>query len=140
MLHEVMPLIRNITIDESYQMNLAVASRFRDIKQIRINSLLTKEIVDEGTDDEYTYIVVDFESRIRVLPFLAKFNQLELVHFGAKDNDGDVFDVFSPTYEHFFEGDDAYPDEGNRERMLAFGKIGGTDWRPNLLVLVCSSR
>ena len=120
MLHEVMPLIRNITIDESYQMNLAVASRFRDIKEIRINSLLSTVVEDEGTEDEYTEIVINFESRIRVLPFLAKFNQLELVHFGAKDDDGDVFDTFSPTYEHFFEGDDAYPNEGNRERMLAF--------------------
>ena len=121
MLHEVMPLLKSICIDESYQMNLAVASRFRDIREIRINSLLTKEIENEGMgDDEYTYIVVDFESRIRILPFLAKFNQLELVHFGCKDNEGDVFDTFSPTYETFFEGDERYPYEGERERMLAF--------------------
>lgn len=120
-LHEVMPLIKSICIDESYQMNLAVASRFRDIKDIRINSLLSTIVQNEGMgDDEYTEILIDFESKIRILPFLAKFNQLELVHFGGKDEDGDVIEDFSPTLLNIFEGDEMYPNEGERESLLGF--------------------
>src|SRR5210317_895413 len=73
MLHETMPLLTKIQINKAAQMNLAVASRFRDVTDIHINSLLLRRVEDEGTMDEFSEITFDFESRIRVLPFLFCF-------------------------------------------------------------------
>ena len=121
MLH-AMPLLTKISIDESYQMNLAVASRFRDITEIHINSLLSTIVQNEGMGDadEYTEVMIDFQSRIRVVPFLSRFAKLNRVVFGGKTEDGNYIDGFSPVSEYMFEGDDRYPDEGERECMLAF--------------------
>ena len=118
MLHDALPLLRKICIDKSSQMNLEVASRFRDIREIHINSLLTVEILEEGTDDEFKDISVDFESRNSIVPFLSRFNSsLERVHFGMKNEDGKGVEGVSPVECHFFEGDDAYPYEGDRDRL-----------------------
>ena len=105
MLHETMPLLTKIQIDKAAQMNLAVASRFRDVTDIHINSLLLREIHNEGMwDDEITEVSFDFESRIRVLPFLFCFvKTLERVHFGAKDNRGNDIEGLSPTHAYFWE-------------------------------------
>ena len=75
MLH-AMPLLTKICIDESYQMNLAVASRFRDITEIRINSLLEATVQNEGEgEEEFTTIDVDLETKIRTVPFLSRFDK-----------------------------------------------------------------
>lgn len=68
-------------------MNLSVAKRFRDITDIHINSLLTSQIVDAGTMEEMVFLGVELESRIRVVPFLSRFDNLEQVVFGGKHKD-----------------------------------------------------
>ena len=50
MLHDALPLLRKICIDKSSQMNLAVASRFRDIREIHISCLFELEIVDVSVE------------------------------------------------------------------------------------------
>jgi hypothetical protein len=118
MLHETMPLLTKIQINKAAQMNLAVASRFRDVTDIHINSLLLIEI-----DEEFEDVYFDFESRIRVLPFLFCFiKTLERVHFGAKDNNlGNVIDGFSPANACFWEeSDEGYPYEAPWDLMMAF--------------------
>ena len=118
MLHDALPLLRKICIDKSSQMNLAVASRFRDIREIRISCLFQLEVMDEGTEDEFKNITVDLESKNSVVPFLSRFDSLELVHFGMKnEDDGKLVEGVSPVDCYFYEGDDAYPYEGDRDRL-----------------------
>jgi hypothetical protein len=122
MLQETMPLLTKIQINKAAQMNLAVASRFRDVTDIHINSLLLRRVEDEGTEDEFSDVTFDFESRIRVLPFLFCFvKTLERVHFGAKDNRGNIVEGFSPVNEWLHdESDDVYPHEAPWDLMMAF--------------------
>jgi hypothetical protein len=122
MLHETAPLLTKIQIDKAAQMNLAVASRFRDVTDIHINSLLLKQVWDEGTFDEFSEVDFNLESRMRVLPFLFCFvKTLERVHFGAKDNRGNIVEGFSPANEYFCEDShEGYPYEPGRDIMLAF--------------------
>jgi len=120
MLHETMPLIKTIHIDKPQQMNLTVASRFRDIKTMFINSLLSTSIGNEGGDDEYTLVNINLDTKIRVVPFISQFALLELVHFGGRDEDGNIIEGFSPTSGGFGEVDEPYPNESSQEAMLAF--------------------
>ena len=120
MLHETMPLIKTIHIDKSQQMNLTVASRFRDIKTMYINSLLSTSIGNEGGDDEYTHVNINLDTKIRVVPFISQFASLELVHFGGKDEDGNIIEGFSPASEGYGEVDEPYPNESSQEAMLSF--------------------
>jgi len=102
-------------------MNLAVASRFRDVKEIHINSFLSVTIEEEGTEDEFRYAHLDLESKIRTVPFLSRFASLEVVHFRWKNEaGGTLMKDFASADCYFGEGHDEYPNEGNRERLLAF--------------------
>ena len=108
-----MPLIKSICIDKASQMNLAVASRFRDIEEMHINSLFKVTI-----DDGYTDFHVDTETKIRVMPFISRFDQLRTVSFWGKDDEGAIK---AAVEGYFYEGDgDSYPDEAPRPSMLAF--------------------
>ncbi len=123
MLHETMPLLTKIEIDKAAQMNLAVASRFRDVTDIHINSLILRQVFNEGTYDEHANVSFDFESRIRVLPFLFCFvKTLERVHFGAKDNLGKVIEGFSIVNEWFYPDNmgEGYPHESSWDILMAF--------------------
>ena len=101
------------------KMNLKVASRFRDIKTIYINSLLN--VTNDDDDDGWTEINLDLESKIRVVHFLSKFDNLDKVVFVGKDDNGDDIQYFTTIDAYFFEGEDqSYPDEGGRQSMLAF--------------------
>jgi len=115
-----MPLLKELRIDTSSQMNLKVASRFRDIKTIYINSLL-KVTVEDDEGDGWTEINLDLESRVRVVHFLSKFDNLDRVVFVGKDENGDDIQYFTTIDAYFFEGEDqSYPNEGGRQSMLAF--------------------
>jgi len=110
-----MPRLTTLHIDKSSQMNLAVLSRFRDIKTIHINTLLNAT-VDDGID-----IYLTQEPLIRVVPFLSRITSLERVIFNVNDESTEVvmnFPLASNGY--FYAGDEQYPDEGSRESMLAF--------------------
>ena len=74
LLHDAMPLLKTLRIDKPEQINLTVASRFRDIKEIHINSLFTVETHDVGTEDERTNVDIDLESSVRIVHYLSRFN------------------------------------------------------------------
>ena len=122
MLHETMPRLTKLRIDKSSQMNLTVASRFRDVTDICINSLLKQVVQNAGMgEDEFKEVEVDFDTKIRVVPFLSHFKPtLERVHFGGKDEAGEDIVGFAPAAQIFWEGEDGYPNDGDRESMLAF--------------------
>ena len=113
LLHEAMPSLKTLHIDKACQINLTVASRFRGIKVVNVNSLFTLQIHDEGTEDEATSINIDMETKISIVPFLSQFHSLEYVHFG--DNIG-----FKIDGGYFWEEGGGYPDVGSRESMLSF--------------------
>ena len=108
-----------MTIDNSAQLNVTVAKRFRDIREIRINSLLSWNFVDT-LEDVIKEVEVDLETTYRVVPFLSKFDMLEKVYFGVTDEDENVTEDFCTANGYFWEGDEGYPNDGSRERMLRF--------------------
>ncbi|KAL7550742.1 hypothetical protein ACHAWF_013970 [Thalassiosira exigua] len=120
MLNDVMPLIKTLRLDKSTQMNLAVTSRFRDVKEIHINSLFEVTVEEEGTDEEFNSIDVDIETKIRAVPFLSRFQSLERVIFGGKEESGKNIEGFSPMDGCFYTGDQGYPDEGSTESLAPF--------------------
>ena len=120
-LHDALPLLTTLRIDKASQINVKVASRFRDITELHINSLLKVTFDGEEFD-----MAMDKESRIRVIPFLSKFDSLERVHFGCKnastenESTGKDMTHFAAVDCYFWEGEDIYPNEGVRESMLVF--------------------
>ena len=111
-LHDAMPLLTTLHIDNSSQMNLKVTSRFRDIKEIHINSLLDIENDDDGYPDTN----IDLESKIRLVPFLSRFDNLERVLFWGKDVDGNIK---AAAKCYYWEGDEGYPNDGAREKFMS---------------------
>ena len=85
MLHDTLPRLTKLRIDNSSQMNLIVASRFRDVKEIYINSLLTLNEVDV----DFSVIEIDLETKIWTVPFLCWLGKLERVAFGRKNKTGE---------------------------------------------------
>jgi len=122
MLHETMPLLTKLRIDIAKQMNLTVASRFRDVTDIHINSLLLEDVADARSEDETHFIDVDLETKNRVVPFIARFVQtLERLHFGGKNrDDGEVVACFAAADGYFFEDGELYPNEGSWGVMKGF--------------------
>ena len=119
LLRETMPLLTLLRIDKASQMHLGVASRFRDVTDIHINSLLTEELIDEGSDARD--IEVDIETRIKVIPFISRFlPTLCQVHFGGKNEDEEDIEGFAPADGYFYEGDEVYPNDGPWASMKAF--------------------
>lgn len=117
-LHNAIPQLETIHIDKAKQMNLTVAKRFRDITEIHINSLF-KVTVEE--DDDFLDMSIDMESKLRIIPFLLKFDKLDRVVFGGKDEaDGSSITNFSSAACYFWEGDEGYPNDGPRDSMKAF--------------------
>ena len=88
---------------------------------------------------------MDFETKIRIVPFLSRFASLERVFFGVKNEDGRILKDFPLASEgYFYAGDESYPDDGSREEMLqlldnisgAFS-CGALPKNLNILGLVC---
>jgi len=87
-LHDAMPLVTTLHIDKSSQLN-ALASRFRDVREINIFSLLRQEDVR---------IKVDHNTVTRATLFLSYFKKLEKVFLGGRDSSGDT--IGFDEYEH----------------------------------------
>ena len=83
MLHDVIPRLSKLHIDKSSEMNLNVTARFRDIREIHINSLV---------------ISAGLKTKIRLVPFLSRFDKVERVFFGGK---GIQIERFAPAIERF---------------------------------------
>ena len=118
-LNDALPLLEILRIDKATQMNLMIASRFRDIREIHINSLL--EVMDENDDgDGWTCISLDVETKLRLLPFLSRFDMLERVVFEGKNRDNGDDVKYHATVDAYFPDDgDGYPDHAARDSMLA---------------------
>ena len=108
-----MPLLTKLHINKSKQINLVVASRFRDIKEIHISSLYKLDLDDEG----YTDVWIDMDTKIRLVPFISRFVDLDRVVFWGRDDEGNYK---SMADSYFFEGEDGYPNEGPRDSLKAF--------------------
>ena len=93
MLHDAIPRLTILRIDKSSEINLTVVARFRDNREIHINSLLKATDDGEGGRD----ISVDLQTKIRLLHFLPRFDKLERVFFGGKDEDGKEIERFAPA-------------------------------------------
>ena len=117
-LNDALPLLEILRIDKATQMNLMIASRFRDIREIHINSLLKVNIDDDG--DGWTDIDLCMETKIRLIPFLSRFDKLDKLYFLGKDAEGDDIPFpYASVDSYFFEGDEGYPNEGSRDATLA---------------------
>ena len=115
-LNDTIPLLKQVHIDNSYQMNLTVAKRYRDIRHIRINSLM---ICNEQAG--HSYVGVDFESSVRLVPFISRFSLLKKVSFGARSTvpGTSIGDNFAPIHGYF---DD---DESEVEELGMEAGVGG---------------
>ena len=111
-----MPRLTTLHIDKPSQMNMNILNRFRDIKEIHINSLLSLEF-----QDDFREVFFSQGSLTRVVPFLSRITSLERVVFNVKDEDGNIvkgYPIGSNGY--FYVTDEAYPNEGSRESMFMF--------------------
>ena len=114
-MNDALPLLKVLRIDKAAQMNLPVASRFRDVREIHINSLL--KLVDLDGEG-YLDMNIDFETKIRTVPFLSRFANLDRVYFWGKDADGNI--KASARSFYWYEPDDVYPHECARDSVKAF--------------------
>ena len=100
-LRNAIPLLKTLHIDKPAQMNLAIAYRLRDVTEININCLLKVEIEPGETPDAD----IDFESRMRTIPFISKFSKLERMIFRGQGEDGEVLKRFAIANAYFFADD-----------------------------------
>lgn len=114
-LRNAIPLLKTLHIDKPAQMNLVLAYRFRDVTEININCLLKVEIVQEPGEPDWPTADMDFESRMRVVPFISKFHKLERVIFRGRGEDGQVLKRFAIANAYFFDDDLDTPSD----RMIA---------------------
>jgi len=87
--------------------------------------LLSSTVIEELPEAEggdIREVNLDFQSAHRVVSYLSQFDKLEKVFFGGTDADDGmkVIENFCPADEHFWEGDESYPNEGSREEMFRF--------------------
>jgi hypothetical protein len=104
-LRNAIPLLKTLHIDKPAQMNLALAYRFRDVTEIHINCLLKITIEHFPGEPDWPDADIDFESRMRVVPFISKFYKLERVIFRGQGEDGEVLKRFSIANAYFFDDD-----------------------------------
>ena len=104
-LRNAIPLLKTLHIDKPAQMNLALAYRFRDVTEININCLLKVEIIQEPGEPDWPTAEIDFESRMRVVPFILKFQKLERLIFRGQGEDGEVLKRFAIANAYFFDDD-----------------------------------
>mmetsp|Transcript_31273 Transcript_31273/g.65884 ORF Transcript_31273/g.65884 Transcript_31273/m.65884 type:complete len:668 (+) Transcript_31273:211-2214(+) len=87
-LHDAMPLVTTLHIDKSSQLN-ALASRFRDVREINIFSLLRQENAN---------IKVDCNTVMKTTLFLSRFSKLEKVFLGGRDSSGETIGYGEPGH------------------------------------------
>ena len=85
-LHDAMPLVKTLNIDTALQMNIPLTSRFRDVQHINLYSLLKQG----RTRNNVELLSVNYDSVIRVVPFLSQFGNLQRVFFGGKKINGEI--------------------------------------------------
>jgi len=102
LLRDAMPLVTILHIDRASQLN-TLASRFRDVKEINIYSLLKH---DETLIDKI-YMTIDRNTVMRVLPFLSHFTNVERVYFGGRMPNGDIVGFDEATFDDEEEDNEA---------------------------------
>ena len=94
-LNDAMPLITTLNIDHSVEMSAVLTTRYRDVRNINLFSLLKGRILDDWTgdednDDPIELLSVDYDSVLQVIPFLSRFPNLQKVFFGGRKIDGSI--------------------------------------------------
>ena len=109
-----MPKLTTLHITKSRHLNIQLASRFRDVRDIHISSLLST--------NEFTCVHLDLETRHVTVPFLQVFPKLKGVYFAGRDEAGGEIEHFSPADAMFtVAGDEhVYPNEGSTDSMNKF--------------------
>jgi hypothetical protein len=97
-----MPLLKTLYIDKLLQMNLALAFRFQDVREIHIYSLLTLTVFNHHEDEVLKDVVVDFETKIRVQLFLLGFDTVEQVLFQVQVEEEMGVEKFALANAFFF--------------------------------------
>jgi hypothetical protein len=101
MYRDASSLVKVLHIDKSHQMHGSVGRRFRDAQDIYIYSL-AQLINDVDSDDwEGFEWVTDFETTIRAVPFLSKFNNIQRVFFGGRGLSEDSRYAYVPHHRDF---------------------------------------
>ena len=99
MLRDAMPLVTNIHIHNASEMNANLFSRFRDVREINIYSLLEERelegVFDVDGEPAHSF-AVDGDSAMRVVPFISRFPNLELCSWGGRSQ-MEILLVFAPT-------------------------------------------
>ena len=74
--HVSMPLITTLNIDHSVEMSAVLTTRYRDVRNINLFSLLKGRTLDDfgnEEDDPIELLSVDYDSVLQVIPFLSRF-------------------------------------------------------------------
>ena len=93
-LNDAMPLITTLNIDHSVEMSALLTTRYRDVCDINLFSLLKGRLVDlwigDEDDDPIELLSVDYDSVLQVIPFLSRFPGLQKVFLGGRKIDGSI--------------------------------------------------
>ena len=92
-LNDAMPLITTLNIDHSVEMSAVLTTRYRDVRNINLFSLLKGRTLDDfgnEEDDPIELLSVDYDSVLQVIPFLSRFPNLQKVFFGGRKIDGSI--------------------------------------------------
>ena len=96
MLHEVMPLVTMLHMNKSSQLYAGIASRYNNVRDIYIYSLIEYHPTDLWEDPSD----IDEDTAERVVPFLSSFPKLERVFLGGQnDTRDDNVEGYMPTHE-----------------------------------------
>jgi len=117
MLHEVMPLLTMLHINKSSQLYAgSIASRYRDVRDIYIYSLVEHIPLDRVFREGLRLSRVDEDTAERVVPFLCTFSKLERVFLGGQNvNRGRVGSI---SVEGYMPTNDTNDEEKNIVKNL----------------------
>ena len=124
-LHDAMPLIKSLHIDNASEMNILLAKRFRDVQNINLLSLL-KGRAEEGNMKKFQ---VDYDAIMKVVPFLSQFHNLGRVFLGGRKVNGEIVSFHRDHY-YWNEGDNVNEATGRVHTLIdmisgAFRSSGG---------------
>ncbi|KAL3779678.1 hypothetical protein ACHAWO_004183 [Cyclotella atomus] len=84
-------LVTHLHITHASQLHASVGRRFKQAIHAFIFSLV-QELIEEGEDGDQG-CRVDFDTSMRVIPFLSTFCNLKIVYFGGCGEDGTLYQV-----------------------------------------------
>ena len=95
-LHDAMPLVKSLHIDNASEMNILLAKRFRDVQNINLFSLLKEKSVldfddyDDDEEEQLKFLSVQYDALLQMVSFLSQFHNLERVFLGGRKRNGEI--------------------------------------------------